>query len=390
MTLSHLSKLMLVGATALASTAAHAAPQAAPSARGDGRVTGNGGGAIVCILPGGPKAELLDFRLWEERKGNEGKKFPRNNKLSKEAQLEAAIRKFHDVDPVRANLMRKVLETTLAAKKIDPPGKYALMPPSDTNLRFLNTELHCSLKGAAEFHDEESDTQSDDFVYWDKRIVNLMPITDQAGLEFHEAVYQVLRNGVAKAVNSEVARNITAAAFVAAAQDTAIPVVRPSLGTEGAHFECDADNAYHFYITRVQDQRVRLEFTRIGGRNLVDRTIWESVSPMNTYPEKTHRVLIKRMRDGFQRTYELAGPKQDGDDWYASSFVTSSFFEPDYQIELSVQDLVSATGNAEKDKKKPSIDWDHYFIERNAFAQFKLKWQSGSQNHKTVSCRRLP
>jgi hypothetical protein len=182
-----------------------------------GNEGGHGGGSVVCYGAQGSlrSAELLD--LWEMH-GKGGLMMPESEPAQK--QLDAALAKYAATDPVRVALMRKALgELTWD----EVGGSERIAPPVDTGLRRLHgLEDGCALVGVADFDDVTG------FLAYDSTIRRGLGERGRAALEFHEALFKVIRDQSGEDVDSLEARVITGLVF------SALPVTQAEVRLETA------------------------------------------------------------------------------------------------------------------------------------------------------------
>lgn len=283
-----------------------------------GASVGNGGGAIVCTDGDGKitRAELLDLR--EAEQASPGLVIPRSDE-PKQAQLGRALARLEAMSPEIVREMREVLRD-LDRKKVPVGGEYQLAPPTDTNLRVLKRERNCSLQGVASYDD------STDLLFVDTEILGAMSQTDQAALDFHEALYRVLRKGAARVKDSTAARKLTALMFL----ENEVRIAPPGSGSSQAVAECWAGDKYHFYVFELPGARTKFEFTKIGYRNLLDGAVVE-IGPDS---KQEFREVAKRATQGFPR-YDAVNVKPK---LLPLLFRTRSQFEPPYELVLRVFD----------------------------------------------------
>jgi len=237
------------------------------------REVGNGGGAIVCVQKDGSiTAQLLDLR---EDIQNNALNISRSND-PKEVQLERALQKLSVVNSGTATLVQKMREflATLPSRTytLDETDPYQLPPPNDTDLSTIKREKNCSLQSVASYDD------INDTLTIDSTIFSAMSPTDQAALEFHEALYKVLRTGSSHVTDSSATRKLVAETFAT----TPLSIVSPYDGIENALYVCNSvkDGTslhldHQFYIIPSSNHGYRLLITEIEGEALWDQTYLE-------------------------------------------------------------------------------------------------------------------
>jgi hypothetical protein len=139
---------------------------------------GHGGGGLFC--PNVKDNELLD--LWEAEALNNFK--IQRSQEPVETQVQNALKKLSNYDPDVAKEVGRLYGLAQTQRKNIKPG-ISIMPPPDARNGFIKTG--CSLEGVASYHDSE------ETLYIDPLRLAALPLTDQAALWVHEAVYKFLR-----------------------------------------------------------------------------------------------------------------------------------------------------------------------------------------------------
>ncbi len=229
---------------------------------------GNGGGAILCFDEAGTlSAQLLD--LWETDAVH-ALTIPRLSE-PKEDQLRRAMQKLAAQAPRLAAKMYTVLNHLRASPNRMPVEEgVQLTPPWDTHLENLRLNHRCSLRGAAAY-DDETNTLT-----FDPVVVEAMPPTDQAALDFHEAAYKVFRQSDALVDSSVEVRRLTRQVFSSA------PLIFESAygGAMAADYRCAGTGRglnpkpFEFYVHPQRGTHAPyLQFTVINGEEVYERTV---------------------------------------------------------------------------------------------------------------------
>lgn len=320
-------------------------------ASSSGRETGNGGGAVVCRNGNGVTTHFLD--LWE---ADTHLTIVYSNS-PKEVQLSRAVARLRTLDSqLAAQVERTLVELSQRRRAI--PTQFRLPPPIDTNINLLNLPRNCSLEGFTRYID------ATEVMEVDETLESTATQTDLAARDFHEALYLILRRGPWRATHSMQTRKITGIIF---AGEPIVPIP-PQSGLEAASHVCEG-SGYQFYILPMTEGRVRLQFTQISNRYVIDRTTQDVVlNPQD--PNQQRAEFLSRLREGFPQGQHTA-PTLDFQGFEMTARLTpGSQLEPAYGLLLNVGDGVSC--NAPTAGRFPSLEVCRQTQLRTVYSNFGI------------------
>ena len=302
------------------------------------RDTGNGGGAWVCRnQDGSHSVQLLDLHEGEL----DGLVIPRSKEPIVD-QLEIALNKFAKFSPETVEKMKTFLIALPdRTHPINDSDVFQLPPPSDTKIKKMRREKDCSLQGVGRYDDGTETFTIDPLLF------KVMEPTDLAALQFHEALYKVMRTGGAYVQSSMEVRKVVAAIFASAP----VGINDPETGISEASSICTThdsrypnENRYQFYIIPMKDGSHRIQFTRIRNEKVWDLTYIDVPADANLN-SKLDQGLATAERRRFDFSRDIPADASPNSAWYLGKTWSKRFFSGEGHDEGQIAEVYEGIYN---------------------------------------------